>query len=438
MRPATTAMKTSALKLTLAFALAPAAFGAEDFFGVPKPAIVTPAVPPLAPRPASRPENTSELGSNWGDRYRNVPGDGSLLTGFLIHGGTREGNPTVGGLQPVFLGPKGRVVGSTYGTATNKPIAVEAKPGYAVGGIAAKAGAVVDGFEVFFMRILPGASALDPGDFYRSDWFGGTGGGNKRYVGSDGRPVVGISGHSGKDFNAIGLVQNAPSTIASARFTYLAKDDASNYPRDWENGGNKGTGFGPWVFACTDKSRSDAGFGIGTSTSNGVDRPSGGIDAAGRSWMMRTIEKHEASATRAFAGGPLKPGQQFCVRMDNGHVAPKEFAGFILQNAAGADRLEFSFEGFNDPYRVKVSGTEDSAGVEWLADGLHIVFTQFAGNRGLLDIRAAGGRFVTIPVTLTASDISQVKLYTRGPGTGPESEVFWNSLAIRQPVAAGP
>lgn len=423
------------LKLTLVLALAPVCgAGAADFFGTPSPA----PAPLASQRPAPALENTSELGRDSGDRFRDVPGEGALLTGFLIHPGTHDGNPTIGAVQPVFLGPKGRVVGRTYGTATEKPTTVEARRGYAVGGIAAKTGGVVDGFEIFFMRILPGGGALDPGDFYRSEWFGGSGGDAKRYVGSDGRPVVGLCGHSGKDFNAIGLVQNAPATMATARFTYLAKDDAGNYPRDWENGGNKGAGFAPWVFGCTDRTRLDAGFGIGTSTGNGEDKPSGGIDAAGRAWMMRTTEKHEASATRAFAGGPLKPGQQFCIRMDNGNLEHQQFAGFILQNSAGANRVEFSFEGYNGPYRIKVGDTEDSAGVEWTTDGLQIVFTQFAGNRGILDVRASGGRFVMIPVTLAASDIAQVKLYCRGPGKGPSCEVFWNSLAIRQPTTAAP
>jgi hypothetical protein len=88
-----------------------------------------------------------------------------------------------------------------------KVVSVKAKPGYAVGAINVKAGLVVNGFSVTFMRIR--GNTLDPADSYSSAWIGDkTGGTGPRVLGGDGTPIIGIIGRrSASDCNGLGLVK---------------------------------------------------------------------------------------------------------------------------------------------------------------------------------------------------------------------------------------
>ncbi len=146
--------------------------------------------------------------------FRDLPQQPAMLVGFRVTTGLL--NPSiliVRSVQPKYLTPAGKVIGKVYGRGSSSKaqpeflaeyLDLEAKEGYAIGAIVAKAGAIVDGFRVVFMRIK--GDRLDPSDKYESRWFGGRGGCAETILGGDGKPVIGVHGRCGADLNAIGLI----------------------------------------------------------------------------------------------------------------------------------------------------------------------------------------------------------------------------------------
>ncbi|HEV3262058.1 MAG TPA: hypothetical protein VG013_34725 [Gemmataceae bacterium] len=152
----------------------------------------------------------SQLMGTGKDSYEEVPKGGALLIGFDVTYGKFGNSSTVTTVRPIFLTRVGRVMGTTHGVPGEGVIRVEAKPGYAVGGVTIKAGLGVDGMSVTFMEIREGG--LNPKRAYESEWLGGMGGGPKTTVAGDGAPVVGIFGATAEGtstFNGLGLVTAA-------------------------------------------------------------------------------------------------------------------------------------------------------------------------------------------------------------------------------------
>ena len=118
------------------------------------------------------------------------PGKG-LLTGLEVGLGKWADNDVVTAIRPIFTTAAGEeILGQQHGADTSHVTRVTAKPGYAVGGLTAKAAAVVNGFSVTFMKI--DGDRLDPKQTYQSDWIGGRNGGQESRLGGDGAAVVGI------------------------------------------------------------------------------------------------------------------------------------------------------------------------------------------------------------------------------------------------------
>jgi hypothetical protein len=133
-----------------------------------------------------------------GDRYRDVPESGVILRGLEVTVGELFGKPIVTSVRPLFLQETGTAVGSLHGAMGARLYRLEGAPGYAVGGITARAGLGIDGLQVTFMAIK--GDTLDPSKSYESEWVGGTAGGSEVRIGGDGTPAVGIAGfqqHSG-------------------------------------------------------------------------------------------------------------------------------------------------------------------------------------------------------------------------------------------------
>ncbi len=149
---------------------------------------------------------TDFVGGAWGNEFEDLSDPRCLLVGFHCTSVTPSGKtPVVKSIQPIYLGQLPAAASRAYGKAEGEMIAIEAKKGYAVGGIVAKGGNTVDGFKVVFMRV--GKTSLDTNDSYESAWIGGHGGGDEKKLGGDGRPVIGIYGKSGGDLNRLGLIQ---------------------------------------------------------------------------------------------------------------------------------------------------------------------------------------------------------------------------------------
>ena len=152
----------------------------------------------------------------WGNAFRDLAPTGALLVGFEYSLGTFNGGPIIGSALPLYqLANSAKKPGDLHGNAAGPVVRVEARPGYAVGAIQARGGALIDGFQLIYMKIK--GPALDPADHYQSEWCGGTTGTMKRLDGG-GQPLVGLYGKSGKDLNELGLfVKKNGTSLAATR-----------------------------------------------------------------------------------------------------------------------------------------------------------------------------------------------------------------------------
>ena len=107
-------------------------------------------------------------------------------------------------IQPIYLGPDGKMESERYGQVMIEKIRVEAKEGYAVGGLVAQVDRQLQGFRLVFMRIKE--DALDPNDRHESRWLGMRGEGEEIEIGCDGRKVVGLKMPRSNRLSSIGLI----------------------------------------------------------------------------------------------------------------------------------------------------------------------------------------------------------------------------------------
>jgi WD40 repeat protein/tetratricopeptide (TPR) repeat protein len=150
-------------------------------------------------------QKTAAVGSGGGQPFEDVPKDRALLVGFSGTIRRLPSGPVIASLQPIYLTAEGIKQSSIQGGPTGERFEIRAKANYAVGGIVAKGGRLLDGFKVIFMRI--DGARLNPENRYESDWLGGRGGGGEAVLGGDGMPVIGIHGGRGDSIDRLGLVQ---------------------------------------------------------------------------------------------------------------------------------------------------------------------------------------------------------------------------------------
>ena len=136
---------------------------------------------------------------------KDVAPPGGLLIGFEVVIARPFRDELVRAVRPIYRVGGVETPGEQFGKATGDPVEVKAKPGYAVGGITAKARNVCDGFSVTFMKVVGGK--LDPTDRYESPWLGWDGGVRAVRVEGDGTPVVGFVGRANdRDVTGIGIL----------------------------------------------------------------------------------------------------------------------------------------------------------------------------------------------------------------------------------------
>ena len=184
---------------------------------------------------------------DWGNAFRDLAPSGSLLIGFDYATIDKDG-PKIASLRPLYLlANASKKTGDLHGEPPTTA-RTDARPGYAVGAITAKGGALVQGFQLTFMKLK--GSALDPSDSYQGDWIGGDKNkdGAKRLDGG-GQPFVGLYGKSGKEVNDLGFfVKKGGNTAASARPVVPAPGTSTPAPAP-----PAPTGGGLEVFACADE-----------------------------------------------------------------------------------------------------------------------------------------------------------------------------------------
>ena len=86
-----------------------------------------------------------------------------------------------------------------------RTVHIQARPGYAVGGLTVRSGLNINGLCVTFMKI--DGNALDPNQSYVSDWVGDRTGGGEASVDGNGAPVIGVVGSQDDEkATALGLI----------------------------------------------------------------------------------------------------------------------------------------------------------------------------------------------------------------------------------------
>lgn len=142
-------------------------------------------------------EETERLG--FGDiAYQDVPDDGSIMVGMDVSYATVFNDRIIKSVRPIYQKPNGtRYGGRVYGNSTQVGERLLAERGYAIGGVAIKAGAGIEGLQVTFMEIGP--ERLNPYKTYQSKWLGSEGGAEVKMFVNDGRPIVGIAGMRARD-----------------------------------------------------------------------------------------------------------------------------------------------------------------------------------------------------------------------------------------------
>jgi hypothetical protein len=186
----------------------------------PKPAdpgLPPPATPPTFPGRAGGPgrrlppnnggDQPQMVGFMAAPEFQEAAPAGAVLVGFDVGLGysVNSNFDSIVALRPIFRTGEKNLFGQLHGTDTRRTVREMAKPGYAVGAIHVKAGLMLDGFYLTYMKIE--GDRLDPNDAYNSAWLGGPGGNGPTTIArNDGSVVVGIVGReNNKEIKAIGL-----------------------------------------------------------------------------------------------------------------------------------------------------------------------------------------------------------------------------------------
>jgi hypothetical protein len=148
--------------------------------------------------------------------YSELPDQGAILIGFDLGVGKFFDIDVIYSLRPIYLTQFGESAGDEHGlfrnrnlpnkkvlkTKIQRTVRIQARPGYAVGGMTLRSGLLINGLSLTYMKIS--GKGLDPTRSYASDWIGDRTGGGEKSIEGDGSPVVGIFG-SQNDEHAMSL-----------------------------------------------------------------------------------------------------------------------------------------------------------------------------------------------------------------------------------------
>ena len=127
--------------------------------------------------------------------FEDTPSKPGLLIGLDIWPGVRDKTTQfVRGVRPLFLNNKGeKSQGRIHGWVGSGSVRVQAKPGYAVGGLKIHTDfGEIAGVSLVFYKIT--AAGLDKDDSYESTYYGHKDPNTARLVGGTGEPILGIYG----------------------------------------------------------------------------------------------------------------------------------------------------------------------------------------------------------------------------------------------------
>ncbi|WP_442902392.1 beta strand repeat-containing protein, partial [Flavobacterium sp.] len=206
----------------------------------------------------------------------------------------------------------------------------------------------------------------------------------------------------------------------------ISGTNKSNATSTWTNGQNDGTiGFGAWNFSTNGTT---AGFFSGSSDVN-----NGGT----RSWgMYASGGDNVASAVRPVTMGV---GNTLSFSMDNGFIDTGKVVGFGLQNTGGQNLVELLFIGGQSYYKINDNVVGFDTSIGYTTGGLDVSLTYTALNTYSITIKTKAGATVTYTGRTFAAQTggqkpAQIRFYNAGAGSGSGYDLFFNSLAINNPV----
>lgn len=150
----------------------------------------------------------ASLGHDIGAPFLEMPQPQALLVGFKLSLGKEKEQPVVKSLQPVYRAGTKRFLGAVQGEVQEPTRTVEARSGYAVGGLYGMGIVRISGFEIEFMKVQGAGGGLDIHRSYRSGWLGGKcNAGGVVKLAATGKPILGVFGRSDTVLRALGLVE---------------------------------------------------------------------------------------------------------------------------------------------------------------------------------------------------------------------------------------
>ncbi|RAR72743.1 beta strand repeat-containing protein, partial [Flavobacterium aciduliphilum] len=194
----------------------------------------------------------------------------------------------------------------------------------------------------------------------------------------------------------------------------------------WTNGQNDNTiGFGAWDLSTIG---STAGFFTGSSDINNGGTTSWGMYARGGT-----------NVANAFRTVAMNIGNTLSFSMDNGYIDTGKVIGFGLQNNSGQNLMELLFVGGQTNYLINDSVIGFNSTIGYTGGGLDVAITYTGVNTYSITIKTKAGATVTFSgrTFLTQSGgqrPAQIRLFNAGAGSGPNYDLFFNSLTLNNPI----
>ncbi|MEC4048585.1 Ig-like domain-containing protein [Flavobacterium sp. SUN046] len=200
----------------------------------------------------------------------------------------------------------------------------------------------------------------------------------------------------------------------------------SNAGTSWTNGQNDNTiGFGAWNLTTNGGT---AGFFTASSDINNGGTASWGMFASGGA--------NVASAVRTVSMGI---GNTISFSMDNGFIDDGKTIGFGLQNDLGQNLMELYFVGGQSFYTLNDNAGQTPTSIGYTSSGMDVTITYTALNTYSITIKTKSGATATYTSRTfisqaTGQKPAQIRMFNSGAGVGPNYDLFFNSLAINNPV----
>ena len=152
-------------------------------------------------------QGTSLGGSRMGTAFTATTPDSTVLVGFAVTFKKWGNNDCVESIQPLYRSLDGSksTKGTVYGNAKGESAMLAAPKGYAVSGLTGRSGAVVDGFELEYMKVNADGT-LDKSDIKKSDWIGNNEPFQRTTIQGNGKAVSEVKGYTDQYLSSVELV----------------------------------------------------------------------------------------------------------------------------------------------------------------------------------------------------------------------------------------